>query len=1053
MAIKGISYLVDTLIVTQDELSEQAQQSAQAYQTTLSEIDDLQTELDSTKSRIAELQNQGPLTLIEQQELSDLQLANTQLERQLELKKALAAEENKEAAQDAAEALTKKSVYVNDASYNGIDINAPDYKAHTGTLAIDRIEAAQYYMRMVDKLEEQINDIESGILNEPEFISLSQLKDSLESYKSELTNIMNELQEDSSHLLENPQGYEDLVQRYNNLVDLYIGWSEGANALASQKVSELFSKDEFKELKDELVDLSKKGKLSVEKIRKEFPDLAKACDNAGLSVDDLSQELYAIASDLPSELSASIPTIDSISQSASNVGNAITSLNTALSEQNSSGSISSETYEALIAANSDYAQVIEYTATGIQLNADKAKLLTKANIELASSQIKAAKANDIAQYKENSEAIEQYTEALEDASTAGERESIQTRIDTLQSENTAIEANIQQYDQLSASLRALTSTYNTWIQAKSTANEGDMYDNIFSGINETKELYEQGLVGTDDFRSFVDLMTYQDMSTASAGELVQAYEDARNNFSLFFTEGALGCQNFLNRVHELNDEWAHINDNGEWEIDFGKGGDEDVAKALGISVDAVQAVLKKLRDYGFEVNLDFDDEGQSLDELVSKMEAGASASEILQTAINNIDSSSISTEGWKNLTSEIQKAMDAEHAYQNQQLEEKYQDSNINLDEIQGNINKFLEAQHTLYEAQNTLSPNIMDTTDAQEALLIVQETQEYLNSLPEEIREQLNIEPNEWAERIMNGEKFDVDINASTAISDLDALKIAAQQAYSVMMEDPTAENIANFQNYESLLSSLPQAIQTSMYLDVSQPENAFTDFQQMAADYQASVALISDANAGVSVDTSQLDNAYQVLENISSVMNNLPANLKTQLNIEGLSQEEILAKLQSNEITIPAELQTPDTSLAKAEVDSFVVYAESQYPVINIDADLSSAKQTLAAWDLGSKTITVYENHVTTGSSGISSKTAKGALPRVNGTAHAQGAVGHAMRMDNLRYNHPDIYKAYYGGDWGIPYDQTALVGELGPELLVFNKMPLYLVTSGGTLSNCWN
>ena len=28
-----------------------------------------------------------------------------------------------------------------------------------------------------------------------------------------------------------------------------------------------------------------------------------------------------------------------------------------------------------------------------------------------------------------------------------------------------------------------------------------------------------------------------------------------------------------------------------------------------------------------------------------------------------------------------------------------------------------------------------------------------------------------------------------------------------------------------------------------------------------------------------------------------------------------------------------------------------------------------------------------------------------------------------------------AYVGGDWGIPYDQTALVGELQPELLVRN------------------
>lgn len=724
---------------------------------------------------------------------------------------------------------------------------------------------------------------------------------------------------------------------------------------------------------------------------------------------------------------SNIPTLDLLAQSASVTESSITALTSALSEQNSAGNISSETYDSLIAANSDYTKAIEYTATGIQLNADKAKALTKANAELADAQIKAAKANDVAKYKENAEAIDKYTESLKNASNAGERDAIQARIDVLQSENTALEANIQQYDQLTASLRALTSTYNAWMTARSSSNEGDMYDNIFSGIEETKDLYDKGLVGTDDFRAFVDLMTYQDMSTASAGELVDAYEKARDNFSLFFTEGSEGCRNFLNRVHELNEEWAHINENGEWEIDFGKGGDEDVAEALGISVDAVQAALKKLRDYGFEVNLDFDDEGQSLDELVSKMEDGSSAAEILQDAIEGIDSSSLSTEDWSNLTTAIQEARDAVVAYQNQQLEQQYQDGNLNIDEVQENIDKFIEAQRVLAETQNSLSPttNILDNGSFSHALADVQEAQEYLESLPEEIKEQLNIDPNEWAERIMNGEEFDVDINTSTAVSDLDALKIAAQQAYSVMMEDPTADNIANFQRYESLLSDLPDAIQTSMYLDISQPENAFTNFQQMAADYQAAIAVINKSEFGnVTVDTTQLDNAYQVLENISSVMYNLPDNIQTQLNIQGLSQEEILSKLQANEITIPTELQTPDTTAATAEVDSFVSYAQSQHPIINIDANLASAKQAVAAWTPIGKTITINANIRPTGATN---------LVQANGTAHADGTVGHSLRSDFVRKHHPIVHQAYYGGDWGIPYDQTALVGEIGPELLV--------------------
>ncbi len=43
-------------------------------------------------------------------------------------------------------------------------------------------------------------------------------------------------------------------------------------------------------------------------------------------------------------------------------------------------------------------------------------------------------------------------------------------------------------------------------------------------LESAKELYDKGLTGTNKFREFVDLMSNQDLSTASNEEIVAAYE-------------------------------------------------------------------------------------------------------------------------------------------------------------------------------------------------------------------------------------------------------------------------------------------------------------------------------------------------------------------------------------------------------------------------------------------------------------------------------------------------------------------------------------------------
>ena len=150
----------------------------------------------------------------------------------------------------------------------------------------------------------------------------------------------------------------------------------------------------------------------------------------------------------------------------------------------------------------------------------------------------------------------------------------------------------------------LTSAFKNWSDAQSIGEEGDNYDSLVSGLENIKKLYEDGLVGTNKFRAAVQLMSNEDLSNASVDKLISVYDTKYNKIVRYFQEGSDGCLNFLNDVQAINKKWVHMNQDGSWQIDFGVGGDEDVAKALGINVETVQSILRKLSDFGFDINLD-----------------------------------------------------------------------------------------------------------------------------------------------------------------------------------------------------------------------------------------------------------------------------------------------------------------------------------------------------------------------------------------------------------------------------------------------------------------
>lgn len=264
----------------------------------------------------------------------------------------------------------------------------------------------------------------------------------------------------------------------------------------------------------------------------------------------------------------------------------------------------------------DPSVLFERTEHGIHLNTTALRALqsqyestTKLGIQERLQDLKQ-------EYNDSAKAVEGLTKGTEAYNKALSDKGLRSTDDIL--------ADIQNVQTLAAQYEGLTSAYNKWIMAQSAGEEGDMYDNITGSLEDIKKLYDDGLVGTNAFRSAVQMMTNEDLSTANIDKLISVYESGYPTMQRYFQDSSDGCINFLKDVESLNSEWAHMNSDGSWDINFGIGNDEEIAKAISdmtglqMSTEEVQILMRKLSDYGFDIKLD--SAYTSVDELKSKIE-------------------------------------------------------------------------------------------------------------------------------------------------------------------------------------------------------------------------------------------------------------------------------------------------------------------------------------------------------------------------------------------------------------------------------------------------
>ena len=257
-------------------------------------------------------------------------------------------------------------------------------------------------------------------------------------------------------------------------------------------------------------------------------------------------------------------------------GDAFGNLSTALSESASASGLSSESIAALESMFGDIEgydpeRLFERTANGIRLNADEFRALSAAYDQ----------SNIDVYYDAVTEAYTDWQDAIANGAD-------QEEIDRLKGiyDNATL---------LASQYSGLTSAYQAYLDAQSSSNAGEMYTGIQGAIEQAEDLWNQGLVGTDDFRSIADLFSSKDLRFADTDEVVEAYQNALPVIEKYFTESRRGVERFLDDFGKFNEETQ------EWDFDFNT---QEIADQLGIDVEAVQAIFRRMEDYGLSVHID-----------------------------------------------------------------------------------------------------------------------------------------------------------------------------------------------------------------------------------------------------------------------------------------------------------------------------------------------------------------------------------------------------------------------------------------------------------------
>ena len=638
------------------------------YEEQKTKVNELNTELSETKKLISELEGKNSLTVVEQDELSNLKEKNAQLEREIDLQNELARIAERNAREAAVKAVKAKEEsignerdgtrqYITNALVDTFGLERYSDEYPRARSKGDIIKRSHHdgvsYKKLVDEYIEALPrqaqaaklaaessvlanleiQKEEGKISDEEYEKAK--KDALkwQTYYEEsenwLTSYYNYLTEQTEgiHRVENAaKGSMD--EYYNTILDERdrIGDALLSNQIVySDKQGQSDIILAMAHLKDEVKGISKEisdnGEISLEDIEIKFPDLIAEFEKYGWTKEEVAQHLNEIfgngAKGIGSILSTSVE--DAISGMFQNTEFYSKTFSKMITEIEKTGTLSASSMKTLLEQFPDAIDYLESTSNGYTMTTD-------AMYRFIGAQNEATKQDAVAGIMERKEAIEKLEKEIDTLKDS--------TVDLTEADLNKIKDNediIKGYENEIALLKSVwfeansaTEALERYRVASKTANQ-DAEHTEGQGIAKTlKESWESGKVGTDDFKSGMDFFLGEGWEEDFEGDLDKAYQTANKQIEKYFGgDDQESAENFRKALVEKG--FAQFNDDGSMEILHGSL--TEIADAFGMSEDAARTLFGLLNSYSFGDQITFEKEITGAEEATAAEKLLADATE------------------------------------------------------------------------------------------------------------------------------------------------------------------------------------------------------------------------------------------------------------------------------------------------------------------------------------------------------------------------------------------------------------------------------------------
>ena len=514
-------------------------------------------------------------------------------------------------------------------------------------------------------------------------------------------------------------------------------------------------------------------------------------------------------------------------------------------------------------------------------------------------------------------------------------------------------------------------------KADETANAGDDYVKSIQYAKDAKEMYDKGLIGTDDFKTRAAYF-----SPTGADDDVNFAENYPK-ISRYMTEDATGVQNFLNDLKSKGLATFETLSDGtkKWSYDIKDL--EESATSMGMGFEWFMDMFGRLEDYGFHNNfVGSVEEGTERITDLSTQLVDAQA-ELERLKATGADSTAISQQEEKvaQLKSDIEQTTQATKQLQEHAVEQ---------------YAKQIESAKTQISSLNEQRKSIQDSdyggNGAAIRKLLGDKIKELADSNGIELDANLNIVNEDETIKALEGQKITVPIEYEQVdYKNIDKIKEKASKALedgkfvtqnailSIDLDSTSTENIdKQLSSLSDTLSYIRKNNDGVLNIDSSEVQNALNilnalyaqkrkladekfdsmdlsgmdkslssaieklhEFQQLKIELDRQKNLQS---VGVQIDTSSTQDAY---DKIVKQLQNLDPEIQAKLGIDTSSEESIMQWIESFNPQITAQLNI-DKTKAENELRG-IAYSDENEIIMKVNADTSQIENAISSLQNG--------------------------------------------------------------------------------------------------------